>query len=180
MTSISSTPPRTAFAPPPGQAQVYRRLRALAARFLRRERADHTLQPTALAHEVYLRFADDQRFRDLESADVLGVAARVMRQVLVDHARRKKALKREGRYERTPLDATCVVYEQRAVDLIALDDALSMLAKVDAEAARIVEMRFFGGLTEPEIAVHLDVCTRTVRRGWRAARLWLARELAAE
>jgi RNA polymerase sigma factor (TIGR02999 family) len=159
------------------QPDVYGRLRDLACRFLYHERPDHTLQPTALAHEVYLRLAEGGWGRDLDSPDVLSLASRVMRDVLVDHARRRRAAKRGGHLQRHPLDTTCLAFEERAVDLLALDEALSRLSRMDPEAGRIVEMRFFGGLSERDIANALEVSTRTVRRGWRAARVWLAREL---
>jgi RNA polymerase sigma factor (TIGR02999 family) len=147
---------------------------------LSRERLDHTLQPTALVHELYLRCARDEQFRRLESPGIMGPAAHVMRQILIDHARRRHALKRDGRRQRHPLDETVLAYERRAGDLLALDAALERLATIDREAARIVELRFFAGLTEEEIATELSVCARTVRRGWRSARTWLARELESD
>lgn len=159
---------------------LYQRLRTMAGRFLARERADHTLQPTALVHEALIRCAKGDRLPDLGTQPILPLAATVMREVLVDYARRKRALKRGGDWERHPLDSTCVAYEQRAVDLIGLDEALTTLGRIDPEAAQIVEMRFFGGLGEREIAELMHVSPRTIRRGWRAARMWLARELDIE
>lgn len=158
-------------------ADMYDGLRDLAGRFMSRERIDHTLQPTVLVHEVYLRFARDRSDEPLDHAETMTRAARIMREVLVDHARRRNALKRGGGMERLPFDSNCAVAEDRDLHLPALDDALSRLAEFDAEAARIIELRFFGGLTEEETARVMEVSARTVRRGWRSARLWLAREL---
>ena len=167
-------------APQAHLAELYDDLRAMAADLMRRERNDHTYQPTALVHEAYLRFAGDRRFEDIDRQVILRNAARVMREVLVDHARRKKALKRGGAFERSPLDTGCLAYEENVVDLLAVDEALGRLGRLDPEAAGIVELRFFGGLTEQEVADVLGVSPRTVRRGWRAARIWLARELQSE
>ena len=164
----------------PQWAGAYDELRVLARRALSRERSDHTLQPTALVHEVFLRSSRDRRFHGLDRAGILSLAARTMRDVLVEHARRKNARKRGGAARRLPLDETVASYEERAVDLVALDDALSRLAAFDAQLARIVELRFFGGLTEDEVATVFQVSGRTVRRAWRVARQWLARELGEE
>lgn len=167
-------------APQARLAELYDDLRAMASDLMRRERIDHTYQPTALVHEAYLRFAGDRRFEDLDRPVILRNAARVMREVLVDHARRKKALKRGGAFERGPLDTACLAYEENVVDVLAVDEALGRLGRLDPEAAGIVELRFFGGLTEQEVAEVLGLSSRTVRRGWRAARIWLARELQSE
>ncbi len=167
-------------APQARLAELYDDLRAMASDLMRRERIDHTYQPTALVHEAYLRFAGDRRFEDIDRQFILRNAARVMREVLIDHARRKKALKRGGALERGLLDTACLAYEENVVDLLAVDEALGKLGRLDPEAAGIVEMRFFGGLTEQEVAEVLGLSSRTVRRGWRAARIWLARELQSE
>ena len=164
----------------PDWEEIYAQLRSMAVRFLSRERPDHTLQPTALVHEVYLRYSRDRRFAEADRAKIMSCAARTMRDVLVEHARRKRALKRGGAGRRVALDETLVAYEERAGDVIALDQALERLQRVDAQLARIVELRFFGGLTEEDSAVVLGVAPRTVRRAWRTAKLWLARELERE
>ncbi len=164
----------------PNWEEIYSQLRSIAVRFLSRERPDHTLQPTALVHEVYLRYSRDRRFADADRAKIMSCAARTMRDVLVEHARCKRALKRGGAGRRVALDETLVAYEERAVDLIELDQALQRLQLVDDQLARIVELRFFGGLTEEDTAIVLGVSARTVRRGWRTAKLWLARELEQE
>jgi RNA polymerase sigma factor (TIGR02999 family) len=129
----------------------------------------HTLQPTAVVHEAWLKLAGGETDWQGRS-HFLAVAARAMRQVLVDHARAKRAEKRGGNVERVTLDEAVRVYEERAIDLVALDEALSRLADEDAELARLVELRFFGGLTIEETARVLDVSTPTVERWWRTAR----------
>ena len=155
---------------------VHGELRRLAARYLGRERPDHTLQPTALVNEAYLRLAG-QHDLDWESrAHFVAIAANVMRQVLVDHARARRAGKRAGELERVTLDEGLVPSE-RGVDLVALDDALTDLAGFDPRLARVVELRFFGGLTTREAAAVLGVSTATVEREWATARGWLRREL---
>lgn len=161
-------------------ADMYDGLRDLAGRFMSRERVDHTLQPTVLVHEVYLRFARETNGGPVDHSETMTHAARIMREVLVDHARRKNALKRGGGMERLPFSNDYAAGAPCDLDLPALDDALTRLAEFDSEAARIVELRFFGGLTEKETAQVMEVSSRTVRRGWRAARLWLARELGED
>ncbi len=160
---------------------VYGDLRRIAEGVLRRERVDHTLQPTALVNEVFLRFNRDRRFADANRVMVVSHAARAMRDVLVEHARRKKALKRGGaEAARVPLDETVAIFEERAIDLLGLDEALTELEKFDAELSRLVTLRFFGGLTEVETAEVLGVSERTVRRGWSVARAWLNRALTSD
>jgi len=159
------------------QAAAYQRLRALAAEYLRRQRPGHTLQPTALVHEAYARLLRSGRFENMAPGPFMVVAARAMRSVLIDHARKRTALKRGGPSHREPLDDVVDLYEQSAVDLIALDDALSRLARIDAEQVRVIELRFFGGLTEEETAETLGISARTVGRVWRRARAWLRREM---
>jgi len=156
---------------------VYQRLRALAASYLRRQRPGHTLQPTALVHEAYARLLRSGRFGDLAPGPFMVVAARAMRSVLIDHARRRTALKRGKSSRREPLDEIVDLYEQRAVDLLALDEALSKLARIDTDQVRVIELRFFGGLTEEETAETLGVSARTVGRIWRRARAWLRCEM---
>ncbi len=156
---------------------AYRDLRELARRFLSRERSDHTLQPTALVHEAYLRLLRDSPESSREASSLLRKAASAMRRVLVDHARRKGAGKRGGERKREPLTDAVLMYQERALDLVALDEALTRLEEMDPISAELVELRFFGGLTEEETAEALSVSSRTVRRGLFAARLWLRREL---
>ncbi len=157
--------------------EIYCDLRALAKFLLKQERRDHTLQPTALVHEVFLRCQRDRRYRHLVSGDVLASAGRIMRDILIEHARRKGSLKRGGLATRQDLDGVLAVYEERAGDLLALDESLTRLERVDPELTRLVELRFFAGLSEAETAQALHVSTRTVRRAWRVARLWLAGDL---
>lgn len=158
---------------------VYDELRRLAASALKGERADHTLQPTALVHEAFLRLADlpDRQWQD--RAHFVAVAARAMRRILVDHARARNAVKRGSGEIRVSLEDVDVPAGEGAdVDLVTLDEALSTLAALDERQARIVELRFFGGLTVDETAVLIDLSTRTVKREWQMARAWLRRELA--
>ena len=158
---------------------VYDELRRLAASALRRERADHTLQPTALVHEAFLRLVDVPDAQWHDRGHFVAVAARAMRRVLVDHARGRNALKRGSAEVRVPIDDVDVPSGQAGdVDLVALDDALGRLAAVDERQARIVELRFFGGLTVEETAALIGSSPRTVKRDWHMARAWLRRELA--
>lgn len=157
---------------------AYRELREVAERLLRRERCDHTLQPTALVHEVYVRLSRDRSQADLESIELLNAAASIMRRVLVDHARKRAAAKRGGPLKtRRPLDETLLLYEERAVDLLTLNEALERMERLDPELSNIVELRFFGGLNEEETALSLGKSTRSIRRAWKTARLWLLQEL---
>jgi RNA polymerase sigma factor (TIGR02999 family) len=160
--------------------EVYRQLHELAARFMGRERAGHTLQPTALLHEAIIRVWRHAPDEDLPRTELMSAAALAMRHVLVDGARRRRALKRGGAQERVPLHDTVALFEDNGIDLVDLDDALRRLALRDDQLARIVELRFFGGLTVEETAVVLEVSTRTVERGWRFARIWLYRALNDE
>jgi RNA polymerase sigma factor (TIGR02999 family) len=157
---------------------VYRELRRLAAAYLRRERNDHTLQPTALVHEAYLRLIDQSRVDCHTRAQFFGIAANLMRQILVNHAKRRGAAKRAGENKGT-LEEAARIAQQREYDLIALDDALERLALLDPRQSRIVELRFFGGLTEDEIAELVGVSLFTVKRDWRIARAALYDELHA-
>lgn len=159
---------------------VYAELRRLARHYLRKERSGHTLQPTALVHEAYLKLIDQTRVSWQNRAHFYGVAAQLMRRILVDHARAAAAEKRGGDATRFTLDeARLQLRQQKSVDLIALDEVLQRLAKIDARKSRVVEMRFFGGLREDEIAECLGVSTKTVTRDWQMAKLWLYSELAA-
>ena len=159
---------------------VYDELRRLARSFLVRERDDHTLQPTALVHEAYVRLVDQTRVNWQNRAHFYGIASSMMRRVLIDHARAHAADKRGGAAVHLSLDDVQVPLEQRAADFVALDEALEKLSQFDERKSRVVEMRFFGGLNDEEIAEVLGVTTRTVLRDWKKARLWLYRELSTE
>jgi len=157
---------------------VYDELRRLARSFLARERDGHTLQPTALVNEAYLRLVDQTRVEWQNRAHFYGIASRMMRRVLIDHARAHVTDKRGGGAVRLSLEDVQLPAEQRAASLVALDEALGRLAAMDERKCRVVEMRFFGGLSDEEIAEVLGVTTRTVLRDWKKARLWLYRELS--
>lgn len=157
---------------------VYAELRRLARDYLRRERSDHTLQPTALVHEAYLRLVDQTRLTWQSRAHFYGVAAQMMRRILVDHARTHGAQKRGGATQKLSLDEARFAPEERPADLLALDEALKALAETDERKARVVELRFFAGLNTEETAEVLEVSEKTVRRDWQMAKLWLHRELA--
>jgi RNA polymerase sigma factor (TIGR02999 family) len=159
---------------------VYAELRRIAARQLRSERPNHTLQPTALIHELYLRLVD-QRHVDWQSrAHFFGVAARVMRRILVDHARRRGAAKRGEGVQCVAIDEAKGVAASNEIPILALDHALDRLKEVDSDLARIVELRAFGGLTIEEAAHVLKVSPSTAKRDWRLAKAWLNRELGSE
>jgi RNA polymerase sigma factor (TIGR02999 family) len=159
---------------------VYAELRRLAAGRLRSEAAGHTLQPTALVHEVYLRLVDQRHVDWHDRAHFFGVAARIMRRILVDHARRRGAGKRGAAARRVSIDDVQGELSAKDIPVIALDDALNRLEDIDAELARIVELRAFGGLTIQDAAHVLNVSESTVKRGWRTAKAWLNRELGFE
>lgn len=159
---------------------VYDELRRLAAGYLRRERPGQTIQATALVHEAYLRLVAEQAHHWKNRTHFLAVAALSMRQILVERARRRAAAKRGGNPERITLDDHLLASEPSGVDVLALDEALNRLARLDAQQARIVELRYFGGLTIEEIAETLDISPATVKRHWTLARAWLKRELAGE
>ena len=152
---------------------VYAELRRLAAGYLRRERPGHTLQPTALVNEAYLRLVDQTQVRWQNRAHFLGVAAQMMRRILVDHVRGQRAEKRGGEIQKLSLDENIDVSGERAADLVALDEALKRLAELDPQKSRIVELRFFGGLSVEETAEVLGVSAPTVKRQWRMAKAWL-------
>lgn len=157
---------------------VYGELRRLAAYHLRDERSGHTLQPTALVHEAYLRLAIRSDLYVRDRAHFMALAAQVMRHILVDHARARRRGKRGGGRTMVELDEALGVREERHADLIALDDALTELSRLSARQGRIVELRYFGGLTIEEIAEALDVAVARVRSDWTIARTWLRRELS--
>ena len=159
---------------------VYGELRRLARSLMRRERPGHTLQPTALVHEAYLKLFDQRHATWENRAHFFGVAARAMREILVDHARRRATAKRGGSTLRVPLDEAEVTSEAPSIDLVALNLALDRMAALDPAQARLVELRAFGGLTIDETAEVLSCSPATVSRQWRHAEAWLHRELAGE
>jgi RNA polymerase sigma-70 factor (ECF subfamily) len=152
-------------------------LRRLARGYMSRERREHTLQTTALINEAYLRLVEAKGLRWQDRAHFIGISARLMRRVLVDHARARGYRKRGGGAQRVTLDEAAAVSPPRDLDLLALDRALDALAAVDARRSRVVELRFFGGLSVEETAEVLHVSTDTIKRDWRLAKLWLLREL---
>jgi RNA polymerase sigma factor (TIGR02999 family) len=159
---------------------IYQQLRRRAAAYLRAERRDHTLQPTALVHEAYLRLVDQQHVVWQNRAQFFGMASQMMRRILVDHARRRKMHKRSGRWIQVALDDCALPGPAADFDVLALDELLVRLAAFDARKSRIVELRYFGGLSLEETACVLDIAPRTVEREWRAARAWLHSQLAVE
>ena len=156
---------------------VYTEVRKLARSYLRRERPDHTLQPTALVNEAYMRLVDQRHVDWQNRAHFFGIAAQVMRRVLVDHARMRQADKRGSGDRPVVLDEALALVAERTPDVVALDDALRALAELDPRQAQIVELRFFGGLSIEEAAEVIGLSPATVKREWSAARAWLRREL---
>ena len=156
---------------------VYQELHRLAHRYLGRERPGHTLQTTALVHEAYLRLIDRQQVEWQNRAHFFAISAQLMRRILVDFARTRRYRKRGGGAQQVTFDEAAVVAPERSADFIALDDALMELSKLDERQARVVELRFFGGLTIEETAEVLKVAPITVRRDWSLAQPWLLREL---
>jgi RNA polymerase sigma factor (TIGR02999 family) len=159
---------------------VYAELRRMAMRQLRAERVGHTLQPTALVHEMYLRLVDQRNVDWRNRAHFFGVSAQVMRRILVDHARSHNASKRGEGLPRVTIDEAKGVSAPDAIPVLALDQALNRLTEIDEDLARIVELRAFGGMTIEEAACVLDVSPSTAKREWRTAKAWLARELGLE
>jgi len=154
--------------------RIYDELRKLASSYLRRERADHTLQPTALVHEAYMKLIDQKKVHWQNRAHFFGIAAQVMRRILLDHARKHNADKRGGEAEKLPIEEEIlVVSHEKSAELIALDDALETLAKMDPQKAKIVELRYFGGLSIEETAEVMGVSVPTINRQWRMAKAWL-------
>lgn len=156
---------------------VYKELRRLASGYMRRERADHTLQTTALVHDAYLRLVGKRDISWKSRIHFFAVAARVMRRILIDHARTRHRAKRGGGAIRLSLDEAAILSDERASELIALDEALEELAKIDPRQGRIVELRFFGGLTLAETAEVLKISSDTVTRDWNLAKAWLYRRV---
>jgi RNA polymerase sigma factor (TIGR02999 family) len=157
---------------------VYGELRRIAAYPLRDERSDHTLQPTALVHEAYMRLAMRSELYVRDRAHFVALAAQVMRHILVDYARARRRGKRGGGRTMVALDEALAVHEERDADLIALDDALTELSRMSEQQARIVELRYFGGLSIEEISETLNIAVARVRSDWTIARTWLRRELS--
>jgi RNA polymerase sigma factor (TIGR02999 family) len=157
---------------------VYHELRRIAGAHLRRESASHSLQPTALVHEAYLRLIDIDRIDWQSRAHFFCVASTLMRRILVEHARANHAVKRAGANKTIVFDETLMPSPGRSPDVLALDDALDHLARLDQRQAKIIEMRFFAGMTEEEVGDVLGISVRTVKRDWRVAKAWLFRELS--
>lgn len=159
---------------------VYDELRRIAHRYVQRERDGHTLQTTALVNEAYIRLAGRQNVAWQNRAHFFGVTAQVMRNILIDHARRRHYQKRGGDAQQVPLEDADVMSAGRAAELLALDEALDELAKLDPRKSRVVELRYFGGLSLEETAEALEVSPMTVRRDWRAAKAWLYKAVKSE
>jgi len=160
---------------------VYDELRRIARRFLRRENVGHTLQPTALVHEAFIRLTEQQNVSWQNRAHFFAIAAKMMRRILVNHAEAKHAAKRGGAdAQKVELDEALAVFKERNLDLLALDEALEKLGEFDERLCQIVEMKFFGGLTNEEVAEVLDISLASVKREWSTAKTWLLRELSAE
>jgi len=158
---------------------VYDELRRLAASYMRREHEGHTLQATALVHEAYLKLVEQRSVTWQSRAHFFGVAAQLMRRILIDHARGHLRQKRGGEHKKVSLDETFVFSEQKSAELLAVNDALELLARVDSRQARVVELRFFAGLSVEEAAEVLGVSPKTVKRDWSVAKAWLYAELKA-
>ncbi len=159
---------------------VQSELKQIARRYMKRERPDHTLQPTALVNEAYLRLIQGNSMKWQSRAHFFGIAANLMRQILVDNARRHMQLKRGGDALRVSLTAAEALGDQKDAGIIALDDALNSLAEFDSRKSKIIELRFFGGLTEEETAEALNMTLRTTQREWRLARAWLFNQLKSK
>jgi RNA polymerase sigma factor (TIGR02999 family) len=160
--------------------QIYPALRQLAARYMRNERGNHTLQPTALVHEAYARLVQQPQIPWQSRAHFFATASQLMRHILVDHARSRQAAKRGGILQHVTLDEALLPATGQTADILALHEALERLATFDARQSRIVEMHFFGGLTFEEMALVLHVSERTVKRDWSMARAWLKGELTSK
>jgi RNA polymerase sigma factor (TIGR02999 family) len=157
---------------------LYSELRRIAGYYLRQERPNHTLQATALVHEVYLRLVDQRGVQWENRNQFLGIAAQLMRRILLDYSRSYQAAKRGGNAEKVFLEEAAIISKTRPADVVALDEALTRLAEIDTQQARLVELRFFGGLSVEETAGVMEVSPATVKRHWTVAKAWLARELA--
>ena len=156
---------------------VYAELRRLAGSYMRRERVDHTLQATALVHEAYLKLIEQRSANWQNRAHFFGVAAQLMRRILIDHARGHSRQKRGGEQKKVSLDEAFVFSEKQADELLAVDDSLNRLAEIDPRQARVVELRFFGGLSVEEAAEVLGVSPKTIKRDWSVAKAWLYADL---
>jgi RNA polymerase sigma factor (TIGR02999 family) len=156
---------------------LYSELRRLASYYLQRERGNHTLQATALVHEAYLRLVDQKDARWENRSQFMSVASQLMRRILVDYSRGHHAAKRGGDVGKVYLEESAIVVKGRAADVVALDDAMKRLAEIDPQQARLVELRFFGGLNIEETASVLGTSPATVKRNWSVAKAWLAREM---
>ncbi len=159
---------------------IYDELRRIAHRYIQRERNGHTLQTTALVNEAYLRLAGQQNTGWQDGAHFFAVCAQVMRHILIDHARRRRYLKHGGELQQVALEEAALMSEQRAAELVALDEALAELKEIDPRKHNVVELRYFGGLSLEETANVLGVSLMTVRRDWRAAKAWLFRRMTAD
>jgi RNA polymerase sigma factor (TIGR02999 family) len=159
---------------------VYDELRRQAARYLRREQPGHTLQTTALIHEAYVRLVDQRNVQWQNRAHFFGIAAQMMRRILVDHARTKKRAKRGGSDIKVSLDDATVAVKGQDLDVVALDEALERMAEIDEQQSRVVELRFFSGLTVEETAEVMGISPATVKRDWSMAKAWLHRELSGD
>ena len=159
---------------------IYDELRRIAHRYVQRERSGHTLQTTALVNEAYLRLAVQEKIEWQNRAHFFAVSAQVMRHILIDHARRRRFAKHGGDAQQVSLEEASLMTEQRAAELVALDEALDELAKLDPRKMRVVELRYFGGLSLEETADVLEISVMTVRRDWRAAKAWLFRRMKDE
>lgn len=157
---------------------IYDELRSLAGNYLRRERLSHTLQPTALVHEAYIKLIDQKQVKWQNRAHFFGIAAQMMRRILVDYARKQNYLKHGGGARHVSLDQAAVISRERTAELVALDEALNALALIDARAARVVELRFFGGLTVKETAEASGLSVDMVKRDWSTAKAWLHRQMS--
>lgn len=157
---------------------VYNQLRQVAAGLMRRERQDHTLPPTAVVHEAVIRLLGDAVFdKSPDRAFLFASAARAMREVLIDHARRRGAVRRGRGWRRLPLDSVVDFFEEQGLDVVAVHEALDRLATFNERQSQVMTLRYFGGLTVPEVATALDVSSATVERDWRLARAWLRSQL---
>lgn len=158
---------------------VYDELRRMAHRYMSRERKGHTLQTTALINEAYLRLVEQKHVHWANRAHFFGISAQIMRRILIDHARRYEYSKRGGGAQKVSLDEVAVVAKERSTELLAVDEALTRLGEIDLRRSQVVELRFFGGLDNEEIASYLKISANTVTRDWNLARAWLYRELSS-
>jgi RNA polymerase sigma factor (TIGR02999 family) len=177
---VGAEPSLSSAFPPAVEDNLYRELRRIAAAKMRFERGNHTLQPTALVHEAYMRLADHQSAVWSDRPRILALAAHIMRNILVDHARAHRADKRGAGAVQVTLDEGVAVSNGSMADILAMDEGLKRLAEFDPRQAKVLELHFFAGLTFEEIAEQLGVSSRTIKSDWNMARAWLHRELAAK